>query len=100
MNVREPDLSFVIRGWNENRWSDLLASLIATDPAPHRHRARPRPTRTRRGWRNLKGPTDACLLVQNGVVDASRPRQAGHTGSMTHHTRPDSPIHVHLVQTL
>lgn len=29
-----PDLSFVIPAANENRWSDLLASLIATDPAP------------------------------------------------------------------
>lgn len=32
--MREPDLSFVVPGWNENRWSDLLASLIQTDPAP------------------------------------------------------------------
>lgn len=31
---REPDLSYVIPGWNENRWSDLLAALIKTDPAP------------------------------------------------------------------
>lgn len=29
-----PDLSFVIPAANENRWSDLLASLIATDPEP------------------------------------------------------------------
>jgi hypothetical protein len=29
-----PNLSFVIPGSNENRWSDLLASLIATDPDP------------------------------------------------------------------
>lgn len=29
-----PDLSFVVPAANENRWSDLLASLIATDPAP------------------------------------------------------------------
>jgi hypothetical protein len=32
--MREPDLSYVIPGWSENRWSDLLASLIKTDPAP------------------------------------------------------------------
>lgn len=31
---RHPDLSFVVQAANENRWSDLLASLIATDPAP------------------------------------------------------------------
>ena len=32
--LREPDLSYVIPGWSENRWSDLLASLVKTDPAP------------------------------------------------------------------
>lgn len=32
--VREPDLSYVIPGWSENRWSDMLASLLSTDPAP------------------------------------------------------------------
>lgn len=31
---RHPDLSFVIPAANETRWSDLLASLISTDPAP------------------------------------------------------------------
>lgn len=31
---RQPDLSYVIPGWSENRWSDLLASLIKTDPGP------------------------------------------------------------------
>lgn len=30
----EPNLSFVIRDANENRWSDLLATLVATDPRP------------------------------------------------------------------
>lgn len=29
-----PDLRFVVPGSNENRWSDLLASLISTDPTP------------------------------------------------------------------
>jgi hypothetical protein len=29
-----PDLSFVIPASNENRWSDLLATLISTDPRP------------------------------------------------------------------
>jgi hypothetical protein len=29
-----PNLSFVIPAANENRWSDLLAVLISTDPAP------------------------------------------------------------------
>ena len=29
-----PNLSFVIPAANENRWSDLLATLISTDPAP------------------------------------------------------------------
>ena len=29
-----PNLSFVIPAANENRWSDLLAALISTDPAP------------------------------------------------------------------
>lgn len=29
-----PDLSFVIPAANENRWSDLLATLISTDPLP------------------------------------------------------------------
>ena len=29
-----PNLSFVIPAANENRWSDLLASMIATDPKP------------------------------------------------------------------
>ena len=32
--AERPDLSFVIPAANENRWSDLLASLIATDPEP------------------------------------------------------------------
>lgn len=30
----EPDLRFIVPAANENRWSDLLASLISTDPAP------------------------------------------------------------------
>jgi hypothetical protein len=30
----DPDLSVVVPAADENRWSDLLASLIATDPAP------------------------------------------------------------------
>lgn len=36
MNVsrRNPELSFLVPAANENRWSDLLATLIATDPAP------------------------------------------------------------------
>lgn len=29
-----PDLRFLAPGWNENRWSDLLATLILTDPQP------------------------------------------------------------------
>lgn len=29
-----PDLSFVVPGSNENRWTDLLASLVSTDPVP------------------------------------------------------------------
>jgi hypothetical protein len=29
-----PDLSFILPASNENRWSDLLATLIATDPLP------------------------------------------------------------------
>ena len=29
-----PDLRFLTPGWNENRWSDLLATLILTDPQP------------------------------------------------------------------
>ncbi len=29
-----PELSFVVPAANENRWSDLLATLIGTDPAP------------------------------------------------------------------
>jgi hypothetical protein len=32
--MTDPDLSFVIPAANENRWSDLLATLIATDPRP------------------------------------------------------------------
>lgn len=32
--MNAPDLHYVIPGWNENRWSDLLASLIKTDPGP------------------------------------------------------------------
>jgi hypothetical protein len=31
---RDPDLSFLAPAASENRWSDLLATLIATDPAP------------------------------------------------------------------
>lgn len=31
---RDPDLSFLAPAASENRWSDLLASLIATDPSP------------------------------------------------------------------
>lgn len=31
---RLPDLRFVVPAANENRWSDLLASMIATDPVP------------------------------------------------------------------
>ena len=34
INANLPDLSFVIPAANENRWSDLLATLIATDPRP------------------------------------------------------------------
>jgi len=30
----EPDLRFIVPAANENRWSDLLASLISTDPGP------------------------------------------------------------------
>lgn len=30
----EPNLSHLVPATNENRWSDLLATLIATDPAP------------------------------------------------------------------
>lgn len=33
-DVPDPDLSFVIPASNENRWSDLLASRISTDPRP------------------------------------------------------------------
>ena len=29
-----PDLQFIVPAANENRWSDLLASLISTDPGP------------------------------------------------------------------
>lgn len=29
-----PDLSFIVPAANENRWSDLLAVLLASDPAP------------------------------------------------------------------
>lgn len=32
--MHQPELSYVIPGWNENRWSDLLAALIKTDPIP------------------------------------------------------------------
>lgn len=32
--MTEPDLSFVIPAANENRWSDLLATLVVTDPDP------------------------------------------------------------------
>lgn len=32
--MHTPDLHYVIPGWGENRWSDLLASLIKTDPGP------------------------------------------------------------------
>jgi hypothetical protein len=31
---RRPDLSFVVPATSENRWTDLLASLISTDPRP------------------------------------------------------------------
>lgn len=31
---RDPDLCFVVPAANENRWSDLLATLISTDPRP------------------------------------------------------------------
>ena len=31
---RVPDLRFIVPGANENRWSDLLATLVATDPLP------------------------------------------------------------------
>jgi hypothetical protein len=30
-NIKSPDLSFVVPAANENRWSDLLATLISTD---------------------------------------------------------------------
>lgn len=29
-----PELGFIIPGANENRWTDLVAALIQTDPAP------------------------------------------------------------------
>jgi hypothetical protein len=31
---RAPELGFIVPGANENRWSDLLATLIKTDPGP------------------------------------------------------------------
>jgi hypothetical protein len=31
-NIKSPDLSFFVPAANENRWSDLLATLISTDP--------------------------------------------------------------------
>jgi hypothetical protein len=31
-NIKSPDLSFVVPAANENRWSDLLATLISTEP--------------------------------------------------------------------
>jgi hypothetical protein len=31
-NIKPPDLSFVVPAANENRWSDLLATLISTEP--------------------------------------------------------------------
>jgi hypothetical protein len=34
MESGRPNLSFVVPGASENRWSDLLATLIATDPGP------------------------------------------------------------------
>lgn len=42
------DLSFVVPGANENRWSDLLATLIATDPAPAARFCGAPPTQVRR----------------------------------------------------
>jgi hypothetical protein len=30
--IKPPDLSFVVPAANENRWSDLLATLISTEP--------------------------------------------------------------------
>lgn len=32
--TEHPDLRSVVPAWNEHRWSDLLAALIRTDPAP------------------------------------------------------------------
>ncbi len=32
-----PDLSFLLPAANENRWSDLLAAVVSTDPGPLRH---------------------------------------------------------------
>ena len=29
-----PDVRFLAPSWNENRWSDLLATLVLTDPHP------------------------------------------------------------------
>jgi hypothetical protein len=31
-NIKPPDLSFVVPAANENRWSDLLVTLISTEP--------------------------------------------------------------------
>jgi hypothetical protein len=33
-NSRRPDLSFIVPVASENRWSDLLATMVATDPEP------------------------------------------------------------------
>jgi len=32
--LSEPSLRFLLPAWNENRWTDLLASFIETDPQP------------------------------------------------------------------
>lgn len=66
-----PDLSFVIPAANENRWSDLLATLISTDPQPIARLIGASPDTIRRevvvpGHEGRKSDRLDLLLLSNG----------------------------------
>lgn len=68
---RPPDLSFIIPAANENRWSDLLASMISTDPRPIARSVGAEPDGVRRevgvpGQQGRRSDRLDLLLIRDG----------------------------------
>jgi hypothetical protein len=66
-----PDLQFIVPATNENRWSDLLASLISTDPGPIAQFVGAKPDEVQRevvvrGQVDRKSDRLDLLLLRNG----------------------------------